>query len=119
MNIQKIAYWAATIILVATMSFSAGMYFTNTEMVRGFFEYFNYPTYIVIPLAIAKVLGIIMILTRYSSWLTEWAYAGFFFDLILAGAAHCFGGDSILTVAVGIVALFISYFLGKKIRPLS
>jgi hypothetical protein len=93
------------------------MYFFKTEMVKGFFEYLNYPTYIVIPLAIVKVIGVIMILWRKSNWLTEWAYAGFFFDLVLATAAHQVAGDSIGLSVIGIPILFISYVLGKKVRP--
>jgi hypothetical protein len=38
------------------------MYFTKTEMVKDFFESLGYPTYIVIPLAVAKTLGVIIIL---------------------------------------------------------
>jgi hypothetical protein len=54
------------------------MYFTNIEMIKGFFESFNYPTYIVIPLAVAKILGVIVLLWRPNKWLSEWGYAGFF-----------------------------------------
>jgi len=86
MKINKVLYWICTILLCILMVYSAFMYFTKTEMVKAFFENFNYPTYIVIPLAILKILGVIMILWRKIAWLTEWAYAGFFFDLILATA---------------------------------
>lgn len=86
-------------------------------MIKGFFESFNYPTYIVIPLAILKVLGVIMILWRKSDWLTDWAYAGFFFDLVLATAAHQDAGHSIGLSVIAIPVLFVSYFLGKKVRP--
>ena len=85
-------------------------------MIKGFFESFNYPTYIVIPLAIAKVLGVLMVLWRYSKWLTEWAYAGFFFDLVLATAAHHFADHGIGLSLYAIPFLFVSYFLGKELR---
>ena len=117
MKIIKITYWIATILLSLLFLYSAQMYFFKTEMVKGFFEYLNYPTYIVIPLAIVKVIGVIMILWRKSNWLTEWAYAGFFFDLVLATAAHQVAGDSIGLSVIGIPILFISYVLGKKVRP--
>ena len=86
-------------------------------MIKGFFEHFNYPTYIVIPLAIAKILGVIMIIWRGSHWLTEWAYAGFFFDLILATAAHQYAGHGLGLSAIAIPILVISYLLGKQVRP--
>ncbi len=86
-------------------------------MVKSFFEGFNYPNYIVIPLAILKVLGVIMILWRQSLWLTEWAYAGFFFDLVLATDAHHMAGHGIIGFSLyGLLLIFPSYFLGKQIR---
>jgi len=116
MKAQKITYWIATALICAVMIYSASMYFLNTEMIKGFFESFNYPTYVVIPLAIAKILAVIMILWRYSKWLTEWAYAGIFFDLILASLAHYHAGDSIMLPMIAMIFLLISYFFGKVVR---
>ncbi len=114
---KKIIYWVCTVLLCLLMLYSAQMYFTKTEMVKGFFESLNYPSYFVIPLAILKVLGVLMIVWRKSKWLTEWAYAGIFFDMVLATAAHYFAGDGILGFSVyGLLLLFPSYFLGKLIR---
>jgi len=88
MHTKKIIYWVLTILMCGLFLFSAQMYFFKTEMVKGFFETLGFPTWVVIPLAIAKILGIIAILTDLSSVLKEWAYAGFLFDVILATAAH-------------------------------
>ena len=99
------------------MLYSASMYFTKPEMIKGFFEHFNYPTYLVYPLAILKILGVIMVLWRKSMWLTEWAYAGFFFDVILAFFAHVMINDGEQTGAiVAIILLITSYFTSKKIN---
>jgi len=116
MNLQKGIYWIATLLLGAIMLYSASMYFMNTDMVERFFERFDYPTYLVIPLAIAKVLAVIMILWRKSSWLTEWAYAGIFFDVTLAVFAHYFKEDDITFALCAMVVLLISYFFGKTVR---
>jgi len=116
MKAQKITYWIATALFCAVILYSASMYFLNTEMIKSFFESYNYPTYIVIPLAIAKVLAVIMILWRYSKWLTEWAYAGIFFDLIFASLAHYHANDSILFPMIAMIFLLISYFFGKVVR---
>jgi hypothetical protein len=110
-------YWVSTAILCGIFLYSAVLYFTQTEMVKGFFESFNYPTYIVIPLAIVKVLGVIVLLWRPNTWLTEWAYAGFFFDLVLATATHHYAGHDIFGVSLfGLIVIFPSYLLGKYIR---
>jgi len=119
MKIQKVSYWIATLIICGIFVFSAQMYVRNTEMVEGFFETLQYPTYIVIPLAIAKVLGIVMVLWRGIPWLTEWAYAGLFFDAILAFAAHTHANDGgYLFSLLVFIFLPISYFLGKRVRPM-
>ena len=98
------------------MAFSAGMYFTKTEMVRGFFESLSYPTYLVYPLAVAKILGIIAILSRKSKMLKEWAYAGFFFDLILATTAHVSIGEATPMSIAGIVFLVVSYLSDSQLH---
>ena len=116
MKTLKIVYWIATALFCAMMLFSAGLYFTQTEMVKGVFENLNYPSYIVIPLAIAKVFGVIMILWRKSNWLTSWAYAGFFFNVLLAFFAHQQVGDNTTQVLVTMILLLISFFFGKTVR---
>ena len=117
MRTKQIVYWISTAVLCGIFLYSAFMYVTNTETIKGFFESFNYPTYIVIPLAILKILGVVMLLLRSNKWLTEWAYAGFFFDLVLATAAHHYAGDGIVGFSFyGLIAIFPSYFLGKYIR---
>lgn len=116
MKVQKIIYWIATVLICGIMLYSASMYFTKTEMVRGFYEYLGYPTYLVIPLATAKILGVIMIFWRKSKWLTEWAYAGFFFDLVLAFTAHYKAGDDVTLTLIAMVGLLLSYFFGKEVR---
>ncbi|GAB5565275.1 MAG: hypothetical protein Wins2KO_23380 [Winogradskyella sp.] len=117
MLVKRIIYWVFTGILCGIMLFSATMYFSKTEMVKGFFEDFNFPTYIVIPLAVLKVLGVFIVLFRPSKWLTEWVYAGFFFNLVLATAAHHHAGDGILGGSLlALITVFPSYFLGKYLR---
>ena len=117
MRTKQILYWFSTAVLCGIFLYSAYMYFAKTEMIKSFFESFNYPTYIVIPLAVLKILGVAMILLRNSKWLTEWAYAGFFFDLVLATAAHYYAGHEILGFSLyGLIAIFPSYFLGKYLR---
>lgn len=111
MNPIKVIYWISTIIMCLVFTFSAQMYFRNTEMVRGFFDMLNYPSYLVIPLAILKVLGIIAVLSKKSKLLTEWAYAGFFIDAVLAFVAHWFAQDGGYAFSiVAIITIVISRY---------
>ena len=110
MKIQKIIYWIATGFLSVLFLFSASMYLTKYAMVKGFFISFGYPTYIIYPLAIAKILGVIGLLTLKTQRLKEWIYAGFFFDLVLAFFAHVMINDGSQGASVvGLLLLIISY----------
>ena len=97
------------------MLFSASMYFFNHEMIQGAFSSLGYPTYLIYPLATAKILGLVAIWTRMSTTLKEWAYAGFFFDTCLALAAHLSVGDGgYLFSGIGILLVLVSYIFEKK-----
>ncbi|MGB0930476.1 MAG: DoxX family protein [Chitinophagales bacterium] len=113
---DKIIYWAATGLLTALMLMSATMYFIQYDMVSETFTKLGFPTYIIYPLAIAKILGLIAIWTRKSQMLKEWAYAGFFFDFLLAASAHINVGDGeSLPAIIAIFLLTVSYIFEKKI----
>jgi len=115
-KVEKIIYWIATIMMCGLFAFSAFMYFTKYEMVQGFFEALGYPTYIIYPLAVLKVLGILAILTKQSDTLKEWAYAGFLLDLILASAAHYHAGHPVGLSVFGMVPWAISYFMDRRLH---
>lgn len=118
MTFQKILFWVTTGILTGIMLFSVYNYFFNYEIIAGFFEGYNYPTYLVYPLAIAKLLGLIAIWGNFSSFLKEWAYAGFFFNTLLAFVAHINANDGgYLFALIAFICVLISYFTGKEVRP--
>ncbi len=112
---MKIVYWIVTGLLCLMMLGSAGMYIFNHAEVLTIFTSLGYPTYIVYPLAIAKILGIIAIVTNKSKTLKGLAYAGFFYDFLLAASAHYFAGvPSPLLAVVALVLLIVSYILDGK-----
>jgi len=118
MKAKQIIFYAVTVILTAIMFFSVYNYFFNHGMIAGFFVNMGYPTYLIYPLAIAKILGLIAIWGNFSRWLKEWAYAGFFFDTLLAFFAHYMVNDGQHSFAtIAFIAVLISYFLGKEVRP--
>ena len=99
------------------MLMSAGMYLFNYAEISQTFSGLGYPTYIIYPLAIAKILGLVAIWTNRSKPLKEWAYAGFFYDFLLAASAHMSIGDGQQTPAiVAIVLLFTSYYAWKRLE---
>ena len=115
---MKIAYWIFTGLLCLMMLLSAGLeIFTFGESAKLIAQ-LGFPHFIAFVLPVTKLLGVTAILTNYSKTLKDWAYAGFFFDFVLAILAHYFSGvDSPLFACIALVLLMISYFLGKKVRP--
>ena len=116
MKKNKIIYYVATGLFTLLMLLSVGMYvFNNEEIVAGFTS-FGYPTYIIYPLAIAKILGLIALWFFQKKTIVEWAYAGFFFNAILASASHFNANHDIGLSYFVIPFILVSYFLGKKVR---
>ena len=117
MKTTKIIYYVSTGLLTLLMLFSAGMYLFNNAEVAGMFSNFGYPTYIIYPYAVAKLLGLAAIWLIGNKTLKEWAYAGFFFAFILAFFAHVMIGDGEQMGAVlAMVFLITSYVTSKKIQ---
>lgn len=90
---------------------SAFFYFTQTGEVQEEFLRLGFPTWVPIPLAILKVLAIATIWLVPSAKIRHFAYAGLFFDFILAWAGHGFANDGWLTPAsVAAVLIAIAAF---------
>lgn len=109
MTIQKVIYWIATAIMCIIFLFSAYNYFAHYEAMANYFDFLNFPRWVVYPLATLKVLGVIAVLSRVSPFLKEWAYAGFFFDALLAFTAHNVAQDGgYMFSAIVLIALVVS-----------
>lgn len=116
MKTNKIIFWIATGLLSALLLFSSGMYIFNNEMVQGVFISLGYPTYLIYPLVIAKISAIIVLLTQTNFKIKEWAYAGLFFELILAFFAHFMVADGEhMAALISLILLVISYIFNTKI----
>jgi len=80
----------------------------------------GYRPYVVHLLAVAKVLGVIAILTPGFPRLKEWAYAGFMFDLIGASYSFYASGFAVkdwIFIPVLIAILACSYiFYHKRLK---
>ena len=117
MKRDKIIYYIATGLLTAVMLFSVSMYFFKHEMIKGAFESFGYPTYLIYPYATIKLLGLVAVWTPSFKALKEWAYAGFFYAFVLAFFAHYMIGDGQQgTAIIALIALIVSYIFYKRIN---
>jgi hypothetical protein len=115
--VQKYAYWVSTGLLALLYLAGATYYFSDLAGVRQAFAALGYPAYLVPILGVAKLLGAIVILWRFSVALSDLAYAGLFYHLLLAFSAHINAGDGGFAPAVvGLVLLVISFFTQNSAR---
>ncbi|MEM8901790.1 MAG: DoxX family protein [Bacteroidota bacterium] len=116
MNKFKIIFYVATGLFTALMLFSASNYFFQTAVIQEAFTGFGYPSYLVIPLGVAKLLGLAAIWFAPKQFLKEWAYAGFFFNVVLAFFAHTMIGDGqSMGAVIALVLLLTSYWSSTKV----
>ncbi|MCW3463481.1 DoxX family protein [Chitinophaga nivalis] len=118
MKKNKIIFWITTGLISIMMLFSALSYLTNPEIKQGF-HHLGFPDYFRIELAVAKILGtLVLIIPAVPKQLKEFAYAGFGFTFISAAIAHFSSGDptSVVTAPfLFIILLVVSYIHYHKL----
>jgi DoxX-like family len=117
MKKTSLIFWIITGLFSAFMLFSAASELINGHEAKEFIEKLGYPAYFNPFIGIMKVFGIVALIVPGYPRIKEWAYAGFFFDLI--GATYSLtavGGFStgILFMLLPITFLFISYIYSHK-----
>ncbi|MCD1627971.1 DoxX family protein [Seohaeicola saemankumensis] len=114
----RYVYWIATGLVALVYLGGAGFYISSYDMVAGMYrEVLGYPTYIIWPLAILKIIGAVTILWRPSAMLADWAYAAMFWHLVLAFGAHVGAGDPGWPPAVvAWVLLIVSWLIANRVR---
>jgi hypothetical protein len=85
MKTINLFYWIFTILFSILMFGSAiPDALSMANAVKGIHDGLGYPVYFIPFIGVAKILGVIAILTPGHPRLKEWAYAGLTFDLIAA-----------------------------------
>ena len=117
-NTAKWVYWIATGLVALVYLGGAAFYISMNEMVRGMYEgLLQYPTYIIWPLAILKIVGAAAILWRPTAMVADWAYAAMFWHLLLAVSAHVSVGDpGWPPAAAAWVLLIVSWLTANRVR---
>jgi hypothetical protein len=114
MNKGKIAYWVSTTVLSLTYLMAAFTYLTQRSMVEEGFAHFGYPSYLITVLIVAKIAAPLAILSRVSVLLSDLAYAGIFYHLLLAFSAHVNVGDGGYIPALVALTLLAVSFLSQN-----
>ncbi len=111
---QKHIYWITTITLFGILIITGFLYSVCYDTLVIYFKSYGYPTYLIYPLAVAKISGSIVILYHKNRLLKELAYAGFFFNFLLAFFAHYMIGEFDPFPTIFMILLLVSYFTEKK-----
>jgi len=114
---QKNIYWISTIMLFSMLIITGILYIAYYGALVVYFNSYGYPIYLIYPLAIANIVGSLVILINKHSFLKELAYFGFFFNFVLAFFAHIMINEFDPFPGIFLVLLVISYFTGKRVRP--
>jgi hypothetical protein len=118
MKSTNIFYWIVTVLFCAFMLFSGISEIMQQKDAVKIMRDLGYPDYLTVFLGYAKVLGVIALLVPGNfPRIKEWAYAGFFFDLVGAaysGIAVTGFQPPMLFMIVFFGFLFASYFLYHK-----
>jgi len=117
MKRDRIIFYIATGLLTVFMLFSVSMYFFKHDDIAGAFQSFGYPTYLIYPYAVLKLLGLFALWNPNFKRLKEWAYSGFFFAFVLAFFAHFMIEDGQQGGAIlALILLIVSYIFNNRIH---
>jgi len=114
----KWVYWISTGLVAFVYLGGAAFYISMHDTVAGMYEgLLHYPTYIIWPLAILKIVAGVVILWRPKAMITDWAYGAMFWHLALAASAHMSVGDPGWPPAVvAEVLLVVSWLTANRVR---
>jgi len=109
---EQYAYWISTTLLIFLYISSALLYVVKKDWVRQTLVELNYPAPYLVPLmVVVKILGPLAILSRVSVPVSDLAYAGILFHLLLSGSAHLgvHKPRGALPAVLGLVLLVVSF----------
>lgn len=112
---RKIIYLLTTGLLTVMMFATIVNSIFNPEFATRFSD-IGFPVYLIIPLMIAKGLGLVAIWSNRSDFLKDLAYSGFFFLFLIAMLAEIHAPvPDYFSPPIALVFLVISYTLRKRL----
>ena len=111
-----VGFWVATSVFCVQIGFTAWAQLSLPQVAEAF-AHLGFPAYFRVELALAKLLGVVLLLAPVPARLKEWAYAGFAITLGSALVAHLSVGDGpdAWGWAAGTAVLWaLSYFFWRR-----
>ena len=116
------SYWIVTILFSIFMLMAGITEAMQHESGLQIMQHLGYPAHVLIVLGVGKILAAVALVQNKYNIIKEWAYAGLVFNFIGACVARASVGDSwglVVSPLLFMAAMFISYFLWKKINQTS
>jgi hypothetical protein len=111
------AYWTFTALFCLEMGFTAWYMLAVLPAGAQVITRLGFPPYFRIELALAKLVGVVVLLAPVPARFKEWAYAGFAINLASALIAHLSmgdGPDALAPSALTSVLWALSYFFWRR-----
>lgn len=107
MKTKQVVYWITLALFCLAMGAGGFADMTQNPTIMESMTKLGFPNYMATILGFWKIAGVLALLLPGLGLLKEWAYAGFFFDLTGASAAHLFVGDPMPEPIIPLVLLAI------------
>jgi uncharacterized membrane protein YphA (DoxX/SURF4 family) len=118
---NKIIYWVATLWMALGMTSTGIVQVLQVEGEVARMTHLGFPLYSLTLLGVLKILGVVVVLIPRFPILKEWAYAGFFFNMVGALHAHIMLRDPINELFPAILLLTLTaiswYFRPADRKP--
>ncbi len=117
-SVHGVVHATATGLFVAVFLYSAVWSLVDVDGTRADTLALGFPAWTSLPLALAKLAGLAVILSRRFGALTWLAFAGFFYDVVLALGAHVAqrDGERAALALVGIAVTVAAYLVERRRR---
>ena len=116
-----VGFWIVTALFCLQIGFTAYAQLRLPQVAEAF-AHLGFPDYFRVELALAKLLGVVLLLAPVPARLKEWAYAGFAITLGSALIAHLSVGDGPeawgWAAATGVL-WGLSYFSWRRLETMS
>ncbi|WP_165410370.1 DoxX family protein [Rhizobium ruizarguesonis] len=116
--VRKYIYWISTTVLCAVYPIATVFYMTQADTLSQADGALVYPAYLLTILTMVKLVGPAMILARVSVFLSDLAYVGMLYYVLLALSAHLVAAEYAGAVqsVVGLAALVASFVTQNAAR---
>lgn len=114
-NTTRNLYWTATVLFGLLFIGSAILGVVDPQASYDEYRHLEFPAWILYPLSLLKVLGIVAIVWNGSKTLKNFAFAGFLYDLLLALGGHIAQQEIKVLLAVFGLVLWAFAFVMDRI----